>query len=217
MRRTTLFALGLLLAALASAPSAAAACWDGFSVRTPHLTMAGGDDQWRPERARRIAKWAPRVEALLATAGVTAEVYWGQVVLSDGTRLGIRHDRLDRLFVELARHLRVMPEARRRALAAPRGLTVQVAASRDRGRAEALAARLNDRDHLDGPAGAHGAYEAGGFPATNDTVHVITEPDARDRPVHRVIVGVFLDRERAEEVAREVSARSGTRAFARPL
>lgn len=215
MRRA--LSLALLLTALPVIPSSAAACWDGFAVRTPHLSVMGGDTRWRPSRAREVAKWAPRVEALLASAGVSAEVYWGDVELSDGSSLHVRYGGLEHLFVQLARHLHISPQERRRALGARRGLTVQVAASRDRDRAEALAARLNDRDHPDGPAGAHGAYEAGGFPSINDTAHVVTEPDAAGRPVHRVIVGVFVDRHEARRVAEEVASRSGTTAFARHL
>lgn len=220
MRRFLLAAVVLPSAAIllsAAMPRPASACWDGTRIETPRLMMMGPDARWRPERAREVAKWAPRVDALLAEIDLSAAIYWDVIELSDGTHIPIRHQSLERAFIEIARHRGVSRDVRRRALAAPRGLTVQVAATRDRARADALAARLNDENHPDGPAGAHGMYEAGGFPSVNDTAHVVTELDASGREVHRVIVGTFLDRAEAERVAAEVAQRSGSLAFARRL
>ncbi|HJL14670.1 MAG TPA: SPOR domain-containing protein [Sandaracinaceae bacterium LLY-WYZ-13_1] len=215
--RRTLLAAGLGAAVLAALPAPASACWDGTRIQTPHLTVMGADDRWDLGRARRVAKWAPRVEALLAAAGLEAEVSYRHVTLSDGTHFTIRSPRLDGVFLALSRHLPVSRPERRAALRAPAAFTVQVAASRSRARAEALAARLNDRRHPDGPAGAHGILEVGGFPADNPTAHVAPALDADGRRVYRVIVGAFLTRAEAARVAARVRPRSGTRAFARRL
>ena len=94
---------------------------------------------------------------------------------------------------------------------------MQIAAVRDRARADALADRLNDLGRPDGPLGAAGMYDAGGFPAANPTVHVVSEEDANGRPVYRLVTGTFLTRAEADEVAREASAELGTTAFVRRL
>jgi len=206
-----------LLALAAVLPAPASACWDGSLVSTPHLFWQDDGEVWRPARAREVAKWAPRIEALLAPRDLRVDAHWGQVDLSDGTSLQIRHHRLERLFIELARHLGVSREERLRALAAPIGYSVQIAAVRDRARADALADRLNDLGRPDGPLGAAGMYDAGGFPAANPTVHVVSEEDANGRPVDRLVTGTFLTRAEADEVAREASAELGTTAFVRRL
>jgi len=212
MHRLFLLAL-LVLPALA--PASASACWDGTLVSTPHLTFMDSPTVWRADRAREVAKWAPRVEALLAHADLRAEAYWQYVELSDGTEIPVRHHRLDRLFIELARHLQVSRAVRLEALRAPEAVTVQLAAFRDRDRAEAFAATLRDPSRE--PIGSHGIYEVGGFPADNPTVHVTEAEDTDGRPVFRLVTGVFLDRAQAGAVAREASAQLGTHAFVRQL
>ena len=140
---------------------------------------------------------------------MTAE--FGYVELSGSSReLTYPDGTMDRLFRVLARELGVSPAERRAALGATSGAhTVQVAASRDRAAAEALAERLADQ-------GEHGFYEAGGFPALNATAHVVEGVDASGAPVYRVFVGAFLEGADAERVASRLRA-AGRRAFVRPL
>jgi len=203
------FVLALSITALSSVP--ARACWDGYQASTPHLYVMGPDDEWSLERAGQLARWMPRIEALLAPRGVEVAVYHDMVELSDGRVLSVPEGKLHRLFAVLARELAVPPAERRAAMRVRADArTIQVAATRDEAAARALADRLNAE-----LLGAHGFYEAGGFPAENERAHVVEASD-EEGVVYRVLVGAFLDRTEASRVAAELRAITGA-AFLRPL
>lgn len=217
MRLGTNRLAGLLALMVALAPSRAGACWDGYMLTTDELTIQGPDEAWSVERARDAAAWLPRIRALLVAHGARAEVAYDEVVLlrDGGGPLELRHrtSKLERLYRVLARAVGATRTEQRAHLAlTSMGYTVQLAATRSSGDAERLARRWNAAE-----LGEHGFYEAGGFPATNPTVHVIEGTDTHGAPLYRVIVGTFLDAADAERARAEVSAATGRDAFVRAL
>lgn len=212
MQRWILLALSLAVATSVALPKRASACWDGYYGQTDHLVIMGGDTEWSLARAERMAIWLPRIEALLAARDVRVEAAFGEAYLSNGRVLGYPEGKPHRLFAALARGLSATPAERRAAMRARADArTIQVAASRDRDAALALAARLNAAG-----LGEHGFYEAGGFPSDNDRAHVVEAEDGEGRTVYRVLVGAFLDRAEASRVAATLRPITGA-AFLRPL
>src|SRR5262249_26019597 len=91
-------------------------------------------------------------------------------------------------------------------------LTLQVFAGHSEARAEAFAKRINDAGE-----GAHGFYNAGGFPANNPTAHVVDGVDASGRALYRVVVGAFLAKSDAVATGAELKKATGIAGFARAL
>ena len=206
--------LGLIAMLWTAGP--ARACWDGEALTVGDVTYTGGHVGWDPDRARELATWLTRIDALLGPEA-QLEVYWDGAVLQDPRRGVVEWERdgrsLAALFREVALHSGASPEEVRRARTlAASPVTVQVAAVSDRARAEQLAERITGSG-----AGEHGYYETGGFPADNPTAHVVTGADARGRTVHRVVVGAFVDRAHAEQVRDRLAEQLGLRGRVRLL
>jgi hypothetical protein len=204
----------LLLVALGLAlPGSVRACWDGYSVQTDDgIHFTGGDESWSPERAAELASWALRFHALLGADGtLESEFGWGEAAIGDRTFELRGEGTPDEVFRTLATALGITRSERRRLLAIEaHPYTVQLAASHDRARAEALASRLSEATL------PMGFYEAGGFPADHPEAHVI-EADVHGARVYRVVVGAFLDRAAAMRAAGEIAAVTGRPTALRPL
>ncbi|MGD0525898.1 MAG: SPOR domain-containing protein [Polyangiaceae bacterium] len=213
----------LVVVSVVATARAAHACWDGYLAASARVAIGvPGDPEWSPARARDAATWLVRVEALLPR-DVHVRAFDRDVWLCradadgrcDGSLGDGRFDgkRLVTLFRAVARLLRAGPAkvARARALRA-HPVTVQVLASRDPARAEALAQRLNDE-----ATGRRGFLDAGGFPSNNARAHVLDGRDARGAAIHRVVVGAFLHAADASDTLDEVGREAGLRGLVRAL
>lgn len=195
--------------------SPAFACWDGYAASYGRVTVMGPDIVWDAKKADLLARWLPRIDALVP-AGETLEVYFTEAALSGGRTVEFPAERYDVLFARLAGLVGSSASDRRAAMNAAReAVTIQIAATRDRASADALAASLSDMDD-ENAVQAHGFYEAGGFPAFNPAVHVITRHEADGSEVYQVVVGAFVDRAHAAEAQADLATR-GFRAFIRPI
>jgi hypothetical protein len=208
--------VSLALLLLAVLPiSRARACWDG------HLAIVGDamlfdttDDRWSATRARDLAKWLTRIDALL-DEGESFVVEHGvaSVCAPDGTcQEWVPARSLPTLFAEVAA-VTAAPAAEiahARAIDA-RPLTLQAASFTDRARADALAARIDSDVAIE-----HGFYEAGGFPADNPVARV-AEADVDGHRVYRVLVGTYLDSTAAAETRARLATELGLTAQLRPL
>ena len=203
----------------------AAACWDGFAAGTGRVSIRqAGDDQWHAERARELATWLPRIDALLP-ADMQLESEHGLVSVSPSAggpaiaEARWTSGRLADLFMVVAR---VTPGARAR-IAKGHAIvpfTVQVLGVRDPRRAAAFAEALNERSDRDELVPSVGFYSAGGFPAIHPVAHVLAAPKAGDDdlapPLTRVVVGSYLDAASAQVTATALKAH-GIPAFVRVL
>lgn len=202
-------------AALLAFPVPAFACWDGFHAHTDRVTFTGeGDEAWSAEQVRDLANWTRRFEVLLGADGtLESDMGYGSVCIGERcSEVVVRSMRPQALFSAVATALHVPWMARAAALgvdATP--YAVQVAASRDRAAADALAARLSG---LDLPMGF---VEIGGFPADNPEAHVIDGVDGAGLPVYRIVVGAFLDRAEASAHADEIAQATGMPTVLRAL
>jgi hypothetical protein len=174
---------------------------------------------WTPARARELADWLVRVEALVPPGHVaTACEFTIDVCKAGSSSSCVGGERWERqtywgFFRTVARLVKAKPAVVRAALqkqATP--FTVQVAVGYDAAGARALARRLNRT-----PPAEHGFYEAGGFPAQNDAVHVIADRDDEGAPIYRVVVGAYLTRAEARATAAKLRTAAGLRSFVRPL
>ncbi|MEM7606144.1 MAG: hypothetical protein AAF411_12385 [Myxococcota bacterium] len=185
------------------------ACFDGYVAVAGDVMVQAADDQWSARRARQLATWLPRIDAL---SGDTVEIYYSSAYLADGTELTYAPDHFDELFETMATHLNVADAERLAAKSLEtRALTVEVASFRRRADAReyarALLARLDgDEDEaMDVAYGSlAGFYEAGGFPSNNPPIHVVPGRD-RGRRIHRVVVGAFLGEDTAEQAMNEIT------------
>lgn len=213
MRRLARLFAALALTFPLGLASTAHACWDGYAVQTDDgIYFTGGDEAWSPERAVELASWALRLRALLGAEGtLESEFGWGEAAVGERT-IELRGDASPaHVFSTVASALGISRAERARLLAIDaHPYTVQVAASADRARAEALAAQLSEATL------PMGFYEAGGFPAENPEAHVI-EADVHGARVYRVVVGAFLDRAAAAQAAGEIAATTGMATSLRPL
>jgi hypothetical protein len=226
-RASAALALSVLATVLVALPSAAHACWDGYAGEIPHVSvgMQAGSRTWSPDTARELAQWLVRIDAL-RPQGHSVSAWDGAVRVCEersGPRatscLGDDHwDRWDgrtfwSMFRAVALAVGAKPVAVRAALqrkATP--FTVQVAVGYDERGARALARRFNQTHPAD-----HGFYEAGGFPADNDVVHVMADRDDEGAPIFRVVVGAYLTRAEAQATVVRVRAAAGLQGFVRPL
>lgn len=205
--------LCLVLLVLGSVRTARA-CWDGYAVRLDNIAFTGADDVWAPARARELAVWARRFEALLGPAGtLEADGAFAEACVDSRCVEVVAPTATPRALFEAVARALAIPAAQRaaalRASASP--FAVQVAATRDRAAAERLAARLSDAEL------PRGFYDAGGFPADNAEVHVIEATAADGRAIYRVVVGAFLDRSDALAHAPEIAAQTGLPVVLRAL
>lgn len=202
------------LAVITFAPDARA-CWDGRAASSPRVSIAvPGDDTFDPADARAAGVWLQRIEAILPpSASVTA---FGETLSICAKRdqckdVEWQPGRYDRLFDQVAAGVgaesSVVSRARHMAASV---FTVQVLASRSRKSAEAFAARIDAPMDLD-----PGFYDAGGFPAVNPVARVVASSDT-GRPIWRVIVGTYLDRQQADSMRINL-ARRGVHGFVREL
>lgn len=211
------------LAALTlGAPATASACWDGVSIGTERMTLSIPTDvdraEWTAERARSYAKWAGRLDALIPE-GKTVSVEFGWITICDVAadsctehHIMWEDDYLPNLFEILAdateaSNAKIM--AARRLNTKP--LTVQVAASSSLYGAEALAERINEQ-----MLGLNGFLDIGGFPAINDDAHVV-ESYKGDRVTYHVVVGSFLERDKAKKAADTLEHDLGLKTLVRTL
>lgn len=195
----------LLVLAILLAPSSALACWDGTYAVVGDVELMDFDIGWSPERAREVATWLGRLDALLPD-GAVLRLEFGHATLElpDGRTLEPAWS--GRSFPELFRAVAAAVSAPAATAGAARSLatpvfTVQTGAFTTRDAAERFAASLADR-------GEHGFFETGGFPADNPTAHVIEAAGA-----YRVVVGAFVDRTAAQALATTL----GGAAFVRTL
>jgi hypothetical protein len=204
----------VMLLGVGLTPARALAGWDGYSVQHGSVAFTGPDAVWDPADARTLGTWALRFEALLGPKGsLTSEFGAATACVEDRCEeISIRSTSPAALFDAVARELAV-PRARRAAAlqVSARPFSVQVAASRDRARAEALATRLSEADL------PMGFYEAGGFPADNPEAHVLPARDAQGLTVYRVVVGAFLRRQQAHAHRQQITQATGLPTVLRAL
>jgi hypothetical protein len=216
---TRLLAASLAALTLATIPSTADACWDGVAISTERVTLAvPGDDTWSPEDARRWAKWAGRIDALVP-AGKTLSVTFGYVEICDDatgdcTEAEQTWDNDDpftlfELTADVLGASRKEIAHARRSAATP--LTVQVAASNDLDAATKLAERINEAG-----LGLTGFLDVGGFPAFNAYAHVV-ESTGTETTAYQVVVGAFLHRDAATAAVVELEKELGMTGFVRVL
>ncbi len=202
---------------LASTPARASS--DRLEVTSDRVTITmASHGAWSPEMARRWAKWVGRISALVPEGKVLQVDHGAIAICNAGTTDCVAapatwdDGSLSTLF-ELTADLFATPAATitsgRRSDGHP--LTVQVAATSDRGAAERLAERLN-RGELE----LHGFLQVGGLPAFNDYAHVVVSPTAT-YPTYHVVVGAFLDRAQAEEALGLLDSDLGFGGYIRPL
>lgn len=216
---TRLAAALLVATAIATVPTDARACWDGFAVTTERVTLLVPTAvTWSPEHARHWATWAARIEALIP-ADQTLDVTFGDLQICDvATDACTTVERtwddddgftLFELVADAVAADRKTIARARRTDAAP--LTVQVAASRDLGAAHQLAARINAAELELG-----GFLDVGGFPAMNAYAHVV-ESSGSDHDTYHVVVGAFLDRSDADAARDALAAELSLHGFVRTL
>jgi hypothetical protein len=223
---TTLPRLTAVLAAVGASLFAlprAHACWDGHRAAVRRVTLSiPGDRRWTPEEARAAAVWGARIDALLPP-GTVLDAFGGYAELCTdqhggcgATMAEIRWDgvRLADLFAKVASATGASKAIVRRArMLGAQPLTVQVLAARSEANAKAFASRINAA----GAAGIDGYFEAGGFPATNPSAHVLAAVDAKGNAVYRVVVGAFLTKADADAARAELYRSAGVDGFARAL
>lgn len=212
MQRTLL--LPLALVALFFLPPKARACWEGYEAVGTHLLVVGLEFDWSAERARELALWIPRIDALLAPRDIQVEVHGTTAYLPNDRLFDFRD--LEDLFDRLARELGVSRAQRRAAMRLrTEALTVEIFASRDEDEAYRQASRLNealhDRDDLD-----YGFYGLGEFPGEIQRAQVLSERDITGRRLYRVIVGAFFEPNGASALADALRPIADT-ATVRPL
>jgi hypothetical protein len=123
------------------------------------------------------------------------------------TSLPMGSEDLPAVFRAVAQAFGVKPDAVQKASSLdPPLYTVQIFAGSERGARE-VKARVADLE-----VAVPSFFEEGGFPATNEFVHVMRDNSGP----HRVIVGVFLDRKDADETLAGLRAK-GFRGFVRDL
>ncbi len=185
------FAL-LVAFSLSVLTSNARACFDGHVASYGKVELTGGEDVWQAERANYLGEWLPRIDAIIPE-GQSVEVFYGEADVDGGT-IAFPPGRMDILFRRLARHYDTPRSERRAALQiGARVQTIQIASTRDYEAALAMAHRLSEAIlQTDVDANLHGFYEAGGFPADNNPVHVV-ESEVRGETVYRVVIGAFLN------------------------
>lgn len=211
-------AIAVAAAALALvAPRDAAACFDGYTAAIGKVSLMRSLPvaSWSPDDARHVARWGARIDALVP-AGAHLDVISSYVSCTSAsgacgsvTEIDAGSADLRRLFQEVGTAFGASPGALRAAQRIEPALyTVQIFAGSERG-AKAMKKRVADLG-----AGAHGFYEAGGFPSVNDTAHVLR--DSTSGALHRVVVGVFLSKADAEAALAEMRAQ-GLTGFTRDL
>lgn len=192
----------------------AAACWDGYAATVGHVQIqnARGSATWSPEDARHAARWGARINALLP-AGASLDVWTTETTCSGAcgsvSTIPVGAEDLPKLFRAVARAFAVGPRRVRAARALhPRLFTVQLFSGSARG-AGALKKRV-----VDAGSGAYGFFDQGGFPAFNESAHVLHEAGSAEP--YRVVTGVFLSRKEAE-AARAGLQGGGFSGFVREL
>ncbi len=226
-------AVALAVAFLIEAPRAQA-CWDGYQAIVGKATLdfpfdGKSPDQWSLPTIRAAALWGSRIDALLPP-GTHLEAHSTTLFFCKAPPGGYcdenaeklsgsddnapwSDDELPILFGNTTTLTHAGPAEIRRAMAltvVP--LTVQVFAGKSERRARAVAASINDVE-----AGDHGFLEAGGFPATNPTAHVVDGKDDAGNPIHRVFVGAFLSRAAATSASATMHKTLGIKGFVRLL
>ncbi|MEM9194761.1 MAG: SPOR domain-containing protein [Myxococcota bacterium] len=211
--RSAVVHVGLILAtSLVAVP--AAACWDGYSASHGNIHVMGSNTEWSPDLAQKLALWLPRLEVLLGEQEMA--VYFNQADLEQGS-VAFPPGRFDVLFARTARLLGT-PRTERRAALRQGGspLTIQIAATRDRDRADALVRRF-ETEWEDQMYELHGFYEAGGFPSNNPAVHLLTRQDDDGNDVYQVVVGAFINRNQATHAQSVLQNELAVESFIRPL
>lgn len=208
MSTARLFA-SLIFGVAISIPSAASACWDGFSAQIGNVNEMGGDTSWDEATLRHHAKWLGRVNALLSKDTTVVSQHGFVTLTMGGKDLEFKWDDEDytTLFHTVARHVGASKTDIERAKRVETPVyVVQAGAFIHAARANKLAETISRGDIAE-----HGFFQAGGFPADNPEAHVIS--NAGGRKLHRVYVGAFVNRAEAEILAKQL----GQGAFVREL
>lgn len=217
---TRLVAASLAALVFAAVPSTADACWDGTAITTENVSLSiAGDDTWSPEEARRWAKWAGRIDALVP-AGKSLNVMFGEIEICDdatgecamSSRTWDDSDPFTLFEVvadEVGASRKQIAVARRAAI---EPLTVQVAATHDLAAAEKMATRIDD-------AGLElsGFWYAGPFPGVSSSAHVVESTNADGVTTYNIVVGAFLQRAHADEAVAVLGSELGMSGFVRAL
>ncbi|NUO47225.1 MAG: hypothetical protein HOV80_00055 [Polyangiaceae bacterium] len=208
----------------AMTPRDALACWCGYSGSIGNVTVTerlpNADycpPAWEPANVRAWATELSKLDALLPP-GLAIDAADGVAVLS--IRLGdfdvtlVEQDwdgDVRTLFDHFAwlRNDSSVREARR---ARPVVFTVQAVAATDAARAEAVVVRMREAE-----VDEDGFFWAGDAPAINDPAHVVVEPDARGRKLHKVLTGSYLDLAEARAAAKDIEKKTGLDVFVRRL
>ncbi len=208
-----LFGLGL---SLVSSPSWA--CWDGFITESDHVQLEGHTEgNWSLREARVVARWEPRLRALLAP-GDHLRMRSGEVYLCRGddcrtigdepSRYLFVHDarELRRVFDRVADHYGRSRRERARAMAhGGRLYAVQMASFRDRRRARALANTIAGQYEVGALSwNPRSFYRAGGRHGVQNPAEVAAVI-VRGQTYHRVIAGLFTDADEARAYVRHLA------------
>lgn len=212
--------LALTVACLALTPASARACWDGLLAESADVRlqlMGGAAGTWDPARMQSFATWLTRIDAIapdfLEVLASEHDVTIFCDTCKNAENLKWNGD-LATLFDRVAKAVGADRKTRLHALEQDTtAYTVQIAAFATQAEADALALKLNGQaDSLE----THGFVQIGGFPAMNDTTHVVAVSHETG-PVYRVIVGAFLSRADAEAAQAHVHEETSLRGFVRPL
>jgi hypothetical protein len=220
-----------------AAPSRAHACWDGYaaSAGNAHISVDTGEGSppWTPALVRHVASWLVRIDALLPPGATVDAGPW-----HDGTVCGAAaadgscareigsfdwNGEMASLFGTVAGLVHASPASRRKARALRvTTWTVQVFAARDEARAGRVADELNERAKRgdDDFTCDEGFISVGGFPSWNDCAHVVDARARNGSPLHRVLVGAFLDEAGARAELASIASHPplpGLRGFVRTL
>ena len=205
------------------APIPAAACWDGISVGRERVGVMIDDEQaqWSVDEAHRYANWLAQVEALLPE-GAEASYFFGGIELAgdDGGACELVLDEDFDGYVAFAEMFDVVARscqstqgeiATALAIEAP-VYTVQLLSTTHEDAAQSVAYAISERGE-----DWHGFYEVGGFPAFNDSAHVLPATLDDGRVVYRVVVGAFLTSEAAEATRAQIQDTLGREGMVRRL
>ncbi len=198
---------------LASAPTRASACWDGFYASVGDVQESGSDESWDEALVAHRARWLGRIDALLPD-GASVMIDHGFAELAVGTttlELAWPDGRYGTLFHSIAAALGSSPAVVAGALAVESPVyVVQTGAFGDERRAAAQASAVDAAALV-----SHGFMEVGGFPATNPVTRVVSAPTPRTAV--RVTAGAYLDIAEAQASARALRERGFANAFVRRL
>jgi hypothetical protein len=231
MRKTLLVLSLLAAAAFPLLPTPAAACSDSTGVHSARFGLGMGHaEPWTRENLMFWARFARGIEALLP-AGVSANAdAWSEGIRLCPTGETCADDApsaawtsTESLFDAVARLANATPTVVARARSRDaRVFTLQAFATYDRADTRWPMARLGrlimERPAEDlAPLDGFLSVRLCGQTAADFAHVVVEEKDAAARPIHRVLVGAFLDTRAAEKALRVLRVNGFPDAFVRPF